>query len=140
MLSKSQLCWAEHVCRMGGAITNTRQPELSTGYSDRGALKKRLKDSLKTTLGTYHIDDPQWLILAADCHTWRCTVHQAISIFKDSHRANFKENHHRRKIQGAPAAIADQTFNCSHCSQTCLSRISLVSHQHTCSQSGQLPS
>ena len=39
---------------------------LSTGYRDRGAPKKRFKDSLKKTLDTSLIDHHQRSTLAAD--------------------------------------------------------------------------
>ena len=143
MLLKSQLRWAGLVYRMEvNRLPNIAQyRELSISYRDRGAPKKRFKDSLMNTLGTCHIDHHhQWSILAADNQVYRRTVHQVVSTFEGSHRANLREKHHRRKIQGASAAIPDQTFNCSHCGRTCLSRIGLVSHQHTCSQHKQPPS
>ena len=87
--------------------------EHSTGYCDRGAPKKRFKDSLKRTLGTCHIDHHKWSTLAADHQAWCHTIHQVVSIFENSHRANLKEKHRRRRIQGASTAIPNQTFNCS---------------------------
>ena len=74
--------------------------------------EKRFKDSLKKTLGTCHIDHHQWLTLAADRQAWCRTVHQVISTFEDSHRANLREKRVRKKIQGASVAIPDQTFVC----------------------------
>ena len=147
ILLESQLWWAGHVSR----IRANRLPkialygELSTGYCDRGAPKKCFKDSFKKTLGTCHIDHHQWSTLAADHQTWCCTVHQVISTFEYSRRANLKEKCHRRKIQGASVARPDQTrpdqnFNWRYCSWTCLSRISLVNHQYACSQPGEPPS
>ena len=68
MLMKTQLRWAGHVSRM----EDHRLPkivlygELSTGHRDRGAPKKRYKDSLKKSLSTCHIDHRQWSALAAD--------------------------------------------------------------------------
>lgn len=142
MLLKSQLRWAGHVSRM----EDHRLPkialygELSSGHRDRGAPKKRYKDSLKKSLGVCHIDHHQWSTLAADRQAWRYTVHQAVSSFEDSCRANLKEKRRRRKDQIASAAASDQTFDCSHCGRTCLSRIGLVSHQRACSRRGQPPS
>ena len=136
MLLKSQPGWAGHVSRMGGDHLPkiSLYGKLSAGYRDREAPKKRFKDSLKKTLGTCHIDHHQWSTLAADRQAWRPTVHQIVSIFEDSRRANLREKRRRRKIQGASAAIPDQNFNCRCCSQTWLSRIGLVSHQHACSR------
>ena len=65
MLMKTQLRWAGHVSRM----EDHRLPkivlygELSTGHRDRGAPKKRYKDSLKKSLSTCHIDSGQPLLL-----------------------------------------------------------------------------
>ena len=78
--------------------------ELSTGYRDRGAPKKRFKDSFKKTLGTCHIDHHQWSTLAADRQAWRCTIHQAVSTFENSCRANLWEKYRGMKIHGASAA------------------------------------
>ena len=142
MLLKSQLRWAGHVSRM----EDNRLPkialygELSTGHRDRGAPKKRYKDSLKKSLDACHIDHRQWSTLAADRQDWRHTVHQAVSTFEDSRRDNLKEKRRRRKDREASAAVPDQTFDCSRCGRTCLSRIGLVSHQRACSRRGQPPS
>ncbi|XP_037780222.1 uncharacterized protein LOC119576642 [Penaeus monodon] len=139
MLLKSQLCWAGHVSRM----EEHRLPkialygELSTGQRDRGAPKKRYKDSLKKSLGACHIDHRQWSTLAADRQAWRHTVHQAVSSFEDSRRSNLKEKRRMKKDRKASAAVSDQTFDCSRCGRTCLSRIGLVSHQRACSRRGQ---
>ena len=142
MLLKSQLWWAGPVSRMGWGRGHhlpkiAQYSELSTGYHDRRVPKKRFKDSLQKNLGTCYIDHHQWWTLAADCQSWCRTVHQVISTFEDSHRANLWEKHHRRKIQGASAAMPDQTFNCSRCG---LAYISLVSHQYACSQHELPPS
>jgi len=139
MLLKSQLRWAGHVSRM----EEHRLPkialygELSTGHRDRGAPKKRYKDSLKKSLGACHIDHRQWSTLAADRQAWRHTVHQAVSSFEDSRRSNLKEKRRMKKDREASAAVPDQTFDCSRCGRTCLSRIGLVSHQRACSRRGQ---
>ncbi|XP_063614375.1 uncharacterized protein LOC134787527 [Penaeus indicus] len=139
MLLKSQLCWAGHVSRM----EEHRLPkialygELSTGHRDRGAPKKRYKDSLKKSLGACQIDHRQWSTLAADRQAWCHTVHQAVASFEDSHRSNLKEKRRTRKDREASAAVPDQTFDCSRCGRTCLSRIGLVSHQRACSRRGQ---
>ena len=115
--------------------------ELSTGRCDRGAPKKRCKDSLNKTLGTCHIDHYQWSTIAADRQALCRTVHQVVSTFEDSRRANLRENAAgRRKIQAASVAIPDQTFNCIRCCRTCRSRIGLVSHQHAFNRRVQPPS
>ena len=142
MLLKSQLRWAGHVSRM----EDHRLPkivlygELSTGHRDRGAPKKRYKDSLKKSFGACHINHHQWSTLAADRDTWRRTVHQAVCSFEDSRTVKLRERRRKRKEKAASAAVPNLTFNCSRCGRTCLSRIGLVSHQRACSRHGQPPS
>ena len=114
--------------------------ELSTANRDRGAPKKRYKDSLKKSLGACHIDHSQWSTLAADSDTWRHIIHQAASSFEDSRKKNLKDKRHRRKTREASAIIPDMNFDCSRCGRTCLSRIGLVSHERACSRRGKPPS
>jgi len=143
MLLKAQLRWAGHVSRM----ENHRLPkitlygELSFGHRDRGAPKKRYKDSLRKSLRGCHIDCSQWSALAADCAAWRYTVHQAVSSFEASRKEDLREKRRRRKIIAASTATSEpgQTFDCSHCGRTCLSRIGLVSHQRACNRRGHKP-
>ncbi|XP_063588714.1 uncharacterized protein LOC134765849 [Penaeus indicus] len=109
MLLKSQLRWAGHVSRM----EEHRLPkialygELSTGHRDRGAPKKRYKDSLQKSLGACQIDHRQWSTLAADRQAWRHTVHQAVASFEDSRRSNLKEKRRTRKDREASVAVPD---------------------------------
>ncbi|KAK3531334.1 hypothetical protein QTP70_018133 [Hemibagrus guttatus] len=64
MLLKTQLHWAGHVSRM----EENRLPkivlysELNTGQHDKGAPKKRYKDSLKTSLNACCIDHRDWTV------------------------------------------------------------------------------
>ena len=143
MLLKAQLRWAGHVSRMEDHHLPkiTLYGELSSGQRDRGAPKKRYKDSLRKYLGVCHIDCSQWSALAADRAAWRYTVHQAVSSFEASRKEDLREKRRRRKIRAVSTATSEpgQTFDCSHCGRTCLSRIGLVSHQRACSRRGQPP-
>ena len=133
MLLKAQLGWAGHVSRMEDYRLPkiTLYGKLSSGHRDRGAPKKRYKDSLRMSLGVCHIDCSQWSALAADRAAWRYTVHQAVSSFEASRKEDLREKRYRRKIRAASAATSEpgQTFDCRNCGRTCLSRIGLVSHQ-----------
>ena len=141
MLMKTQLRWAGHVSRM----EDHRLPkivlygELSTGHRDRGAPKKRYKDSLKKSLSTCHIDHRQWSALAADRGAWRHAVHQSVSSFESNRRATLEEKRSRRKNRVATAPTPESSFPCSRCGRVCLSRIGLVSHQRACARRGQRP-
>ncbi|CAH1249728.1 Hypp8672 [Branchiostoma lanceolatum] len=134
MLMKTQLRWAGHVSRM----EDHRLPkiilygELSTGHRNRGAPKKRFKDTLKKSLQCCNIDYHQWSALAADRGTWRHTVHQAVSSFDKNRRTDLQEKRSRRKNRTVTAPNPESSFPCSRCGRVCRSRIGLVSHQRAC--------
>ena len=99
MLLKIQLRWAGHVARM----EDHRLPkiilygELSSGLRNRGAPKKRYKDTLKKSLGAYNISHLEWTTLAEDRGTWRRTISKAASSFKSSRRSAIEKKRQRRK-------------------------------------------
>ena len=113
--------------------------ELSTGHRDRGASKRRYNDYLKKSLSICHIDHSQWSTLTADRGTWRHILHQAASSFEDSRKINLKEKCCRRKNHDASTIVPDIILNCSRCGRTCLSRISLISHERACNRRGNPP-
>ena len=131
MILKYQLRWASHVSRM----EDHRLPKivmfgkLSSGRYERGAPKKRFKDSLKKSLTACNIDHRQWSDLAADRVAWRYTILQAAAQFEVDRNNSFKEKRQRRKARAACTITPNISFPCSHCSQPCLSRIGLVSHE-----------
>ena len=94
MLLKIQLHWAGHVSRMA----DHRLPkiilygELSSGLRNRGAPKKRCKDTLKKSLGACNISHHEWITLAKDRGAWRRTISKAASSFESSHRSAIEEN------------------------------------------------
>lgn len=138
MVLKIQLRWAGHIARM----ENHRLPkimlygELSSGYRDIGAPRKRYKDSLKKYLTACCIDHCQWATQAADRNSWRHIVHQATSFFEDTRRACMEDKRRRKKNRDPSAPIPDQTYICSRCGRTCLSHIGFVSHQRACRRHG----
>ena len=124
MILKYQLRWASHVSRM----EDHRLPkivmfgELSSGRYERGAPKKRFKDSLKKLLTACNIDHRQWSDLAADRVAWRYTILQAAAQFEVDRNNSFKEKRQRRKARAACTITPNISFPCSHCSQPCLSQ------------------
>ena len=129
MLLKSKLRWAGYVSRM---VTHRLHNvavyvELTIGHCDRGAPKNSFKGPLKKTITACRIDHHQRSTLAADRHTWCRTVHQVLSTFEDSRRANPREKRHRRKIKRTSAAVPNQTLNYNRLDWTCQSRISMPS-------------
>ena len=142
MLMKSQLRWAGHVSRM----EDHRLPkivlygELSTGHRDRGAPKKRYKDSLKKSFGSCGIDHRQWSTLASDRDAWRHTTNHAVSSFEAHRRTTLKAKRLQRKSRDTERhrdINPNQTFNCTRCNRTCLSRIGLISHERACGRRGR---
>ncbi|GFR78684.1 hypothetical protein ElyMa_005856100 [Elysia marginata] len=57
--------------------------ELSSGYRERGAPRKRYKDSLKRTLSACDIDVQGWSDLATDRSAWRCRIQEATTKFEE---------------------------------------------------------
>ena len=110
MILKYQLRWAGHVSRM----EDHRLPkivmfgELSSGHRERGAPKKRFKDSLRKSLTACNIDHSQWSDLAADRVAWRYTILQAAAQFEVDRKNSFKEKRQRRKARAPP--LSHQTF------------------------------
>ena len=133
-LLKTQLRWAGHVSRM----EDHRLPkavlfgELSSGYRNRGAPKKRFKDSLKKSLACCGIDSRHWTTMAEDRVRWRNTIRKASNTFEANRREALKEKRARRKNSSQAALPPEMTFPCSRCSWMCRSRIGLVSHQRAC--------
>ena len=139
MLLKIQLRWAGHVSRM----EDHRLPkivlygELSTGHTNRGAPKKRFKDTLKRSLSVADIDHHEWSTLAENRSSWRNTITKAASRFESRRRASVTELKQRRKERAAMTPTPDNTFSCCHCNCACRSRIGLISHERACRKRGQ---
>ena len=138
MLLKIQLRWAGHVARM----EDHRLPkiiiygELSFGLRNRGAPKKRYKDTLKKSLGACNISHLEWTTLAEDRGTWRRTTNKAASSFESSRRSVIEEKRQRNKNSAATTPNPDETFTCCHCNRTCRSHIGLISHERACRKRG----
>jgi len=138
MLLKTQLRWAGHVSRM----ENHRLPkitlygELASGHRNRGAPKKRYKDSLKKSLNTCDISLPEWSEVAANRGSWRHIIAKAAASFESTRRAAVEAKRQRRKNSTATTPNPDLTFTCSHCNRTCRSRIGLRSHERACKKRG----
>lgn len=138
MLLKNQLRWAGHVSRM----EDHRLPkialygELASGHRDRGAPKKRYKDTLRKSLKACNINQNEWSTLAQDRGIWRHTITSASSSFESTRRASLEEKRQRRKTRAATTPNPDTTFPCCHCNRPCRSRIGLVSHERACRRSG----
>ena len=136
MLLKIQQRWAGHVSRM----EDHRLPkiilygELSSGLRNRGAPKKRYKDTLKKSLGACNISHLEWTTVAEDRSTWRRTISKAASSFESSRRSAIEEKRQRRKYSAAITPNPEETFTCCHCNQTCQSRIGLMSHERACQE------
>ncbi|KAJ7407519.1 hypothetical protein WISP_125873 [Willisornis vidua] len=93
MLMRTQLRWAGHVSRMEDHHLPkiVLYGELVIGCCERGAPKRRYKDSLKQYLSLGHIDCHQWSILAFNLDSWRHTIHDAAASFGNTHRVSLEE-------------------------------------------------
>ena len=140
MLLKVQLRWAGHVSRM----EDHRLPkiilygELSSGLRNKGAPKKRYKDTLKKSLGACNISHLEWTTLAEDGGAWRRTISKAASSFESSRMSAIEAKRQRRKNNAATTPNPDETFTCCHCNRTCRSRVGLISHERACRKRGLL--
>ena len=119
MLLKKKLLG--NVCRM----EDHRLP----GHCDKGAPRKRYKDTLNRSFITCNIDYHQWTIQAANRTNWQHTVYQATTSFDVKRRANKEDKRKRRKKRDPSEINTGRIVTCSRCGKTCLSQIGLISHQ-----------
>ncbi|GFS08505.1 hypothetical protein ElyMa_001275600 [Elysia marginata] len=138
MIVKSRLRWVGHVHRMD----DHRLPkivmysELSSGYRERGAPRKRYKDSLKRTLSACDIDVQGWSDLATDRSAWRCIIQEATTKFEEE-RITAANN---KRLRRDNPTQTPTPHPCRHCSRICRARIGLISHERACRQRhGQPP-
>ena len=119
MAFSALLWWAGHVSRMEDHCLPkiVMFGELSTSHRERGAPKKRVKDSRKKSLTTCNIDHRQWSDLAANRVAWCHTIHQAAAQFKVDRKNSLKDKRQRRKARATSTTTPDISFPCSHCSQ-----------------------
>ena len=139
MILKTQLRWAGHVSRM----EDHRLPkitlfgELSSGQRNRGAPKKRYKDTLKKSLHAGDISVAEWSDLAQNREIWRQKITKAATTFETTRRNSLEEKRKQRKQRAATTPDPEHTFPCSHCNRPCRSRIGLQSHERACRKRGQ---
>ena len=76
LLEKAQIRWAGHVVRMSDEMLLKRllYGELSEGRRYTGGQRKRYKDSLKSSLKAFDINNESWVSLAAERGTWRSLI------------------------------------------------------------------
>jgi len=139
MILKSQLRWAGHVSRM----EDHRLPkitlfgELSSGHRNRGAPKKRYKDTLKKSLHVGDISVEEWSDLAQNREIWRQTINKAATSFETTRRNSIEDKRKERKQRAATTPDPEHTLPCRHCNRPCRSRIGLQSHERACRKRGQ---
>ena len=134
MIIKQQLRWAGHVSRM----EQNRLPkrilygQLASGHRNRGAPKKRYKDTLKSSLHACGIDTKNWSSLALDREEWRHTVRKGVETFEKARSARVEAKRQRRKERESMPTDSNVGYNCCHCNRLCGSRIGLISHERSC--------
>ncbi|GFS05221.1 LINE-1 retrotransposable element ORF2 protein [Elysia marginata] len=132
MIVKFKLRWVGHVHRMD----DHRLPkivmysELSSGYRERGAPRKRYKDSLKRTLSACDFDVQGWSDLATDRSAWRCRIQEATTKFQEE-RITAANN---KRLRRNNPTQTPTPHPCRHCSRICRARIGLINHERACRQ------
>ena len=103
---QTQIRWAGHLVRM----PDYRLPkillygELEKGKRSQGGQKKRYKDSLKTSLKAFEIDQDTWEEFAQNRSTWRLQLKRAHHLVKRGemlkpNSGKWLESHGQTKIR-----------------------------------------
>ena len=129
---QTQIRWAGHLIRM----PDHRLPmillygELEKDKRSQCGQKKRYKDSLKTSLKAFEIDQDTWEELAQNRSTWRSTVKKSASSCEKRRNAAAQQRRVARKsrIGQNPSTVI---IPCPYCSRTFTARIGLISHLRT---------
>ena len=134
MVVKQQLRWAGHVSRMEHYRLTKRifYGQLASGHRNRGAPKKRYKDTLKSSLHACGIDPKNWSSLALDREEWRHTVKEGVKSYEKARSARVEAKRQRRKERQSQPTDPNAGYNCCHCNRLCGSRIGLISHERAC--------
>ena len=108
--------------------------ELAIGKRSVGALRKRYKDTIKSSLKAVQID-PSTIeeYLAADRGRWRRTIRLGCQRFEEDRIHVARKQRRTRKErerhqQHSPPPVTTAVFPCDQCGRSCLSKIELFSH------------
>ena len=133
LLRQCQLYWLGHVhCMEDGQIPkDVLYRELISGQKSTGHLQLRYKDVCKRDTKVLDININSWEDLAANCTSWRSTLHKQLQTGekKLSVAAAEKQAHKKETAANRPGS----THRCNLCDWDCHSHIGLYSHKRHCS-------
>ena len=129
ILMQTQLRWAGHVSRM----PDHRLPkqilfgELTEGKRSAGGPKKRYKDTLKSSLKAFVLNNTTLEKAAGDRKTWRKTIHKWAKQHETQRLTTAKLRRQARK----ETTPKEGTIPCPHCPRLFRARIGISSHLRT---------
>ena len=133
LLRQCQLCWLGHVHHMedGQILKDILYGELTSGQRSIGCLQLRYKDACKRDMKALNININSWEDLAANCTSWRSTLHKQLqnSEKKLTAVAAEKQAHKKETAANRPESM----HRCNLCDQDCHSHIDLYSYRRCCS-------
>ena len=133
LLRQHWLCWLGHVCHMedGRIPKDILYGELASGQRGIGRPQLRYKDACKRDMRALDININSWEELAADCTSWRSTLHKQLqSGEKKLTVAAAEKQAHKKEMA---AYRPEPTHRCDLCDRVCHSHIGLYSHRRCCS-------
>ena len=130
LLKKAQLRWAGHVVRMSDERPKRLlYGELSVGRRYTGGQRIRYKDSLKSSLKTFEINNASWESLAAERSTWRNLIRKGAESYEQTRIRQTEEKIPLRKSSAAETSSATITaLRCPNCDRTFRFQIGHISY------------
>ena len=107
LLKKTQLRRICHVVRMSDERLPTRlvYRELSEGSRSTGGQRKRYKDSLKSSLKAFEINNESWKSLTTERGTWRSLIQKGAESYEQTRIRQAEEKRLLHKSFNAQTAI-----------------------------------
>ena len=133
LLRQCRLCWLGHVHHMedGWIPKDILCGELTSGQRSTGHPQLRYKDACQRDMKALDIDINSWEDLAADCTSWRSTLHKQLQTGKKKLTAVAAEKWACKKEMAANRP--ESMHRCNIYNEDCHSHIGLYSHRRHCS-------
>ena len=133
LLRQHWLCWLGHVCHMedGQIPKDILYGELASGQRGIGHPQLRYKDACKRDMRALDININSWEELAADCTSWRSTLHKKLQSGEKKLTVAAAEKRAHKKEMAANRP--EPTHRCDLYDQVCHSHIGFYSHRRCCS-------
>ena len=104
--------------------------ELAHGKRQRGAPKKRFKDSLKASLKAFDINPDSWEQEAQDRSGWRGALYAGGESHEEKRLETAVTKRNARKERASRPPV-DACIPCPHCNRMFRAQIGLISHLRT---------